>query len=130
MQGDSTDRALDQLISDLFQNQVRLIRQQIELSKLETGVNAVKTFKGLLLVAAGGGLLLSVFIMLLEGIVVALSIRFPPVIAILAASLLVGCAGLLVLGSGIYMISKSDFTPGRAVEGAEQSLELAGEETP
>ena len=129
MQGNRTERPLGGLISDLFHGELELIRQEIELAKLEMGAKAGRTFKCLLLVAVGGGLLLSVFILLLEGMVIALSVLFSPVLALLAVSFSVGCAGALILGIGIYMISKEEFIPGDSIEAVEQQIELVAEET-
>jgi hypothetical protein len=129
MQGNRTEKPLGGLISDLFHGQIELIRQEIELAKLEMGIKAGRTFKCLLLVAAGGGLLLSVFILLLGGIVVALSVLFSPVLALLAVSLSVGGAGALIMGIGVYMISREDFIAGDSIEAVEQQVELVAEET-
>lgn len=127
MQGKETERPFGGLIYDLFQSEILLIRQEVELAKMEMDIKAGRAFKCFLFVAAGGGLVLSAFILLLQVIVFAVSRFFSPVTSRIAISAFVGGVGLLIMGVGIYKVSKQNITPGRSIEIMEPRVELGRE---
>lgn len=129
MRGNRTEKPLVGLIADLFHGEIEVIRQEIELAKVELGLKAGRALKYLTLAAVGGGLLLAALIVLLQGAVATLSEFFPPARSAAIVPVFVGCVGLVIMGIGIYKVLKEDFTPGRATEVIEQGADLAGEET-
>lgn len=129
MQGKRAEKPVGELISDLYHREVKLIRQEIEFAKVEMSINARRAVKYFMLFVAGGAIFLAALVVLLHGLVVALFPVFPPVSSALVVSFCAGGVGLLIMGIGIYKLSKEEFAPRRAMEAIEQSVETVREET-
>ncbi len=142
MQGNRIEKPVSELISDLYHREVALIRQEIELAKVEMSINARRAAKYSMLFVLGIGVFLAALVVLLHGIVIALIPFFPPVSSAVIVSFCAGGAGLLLMAIGIYKLSREEFTPrgigdpeggGQSGSGTpplnEQPAELVREET-
>ncbi|MGC8490820.1 MAG: phage holin family protein [Syntrophobacteraceae bacterium] len=97
MQGDRTEKPVSELISDLYQREVALIRQEIELAKVEMSINARRAAKYTMFFVLGIGVFLAALVVLLHGIVIALIPFFAPVSSAVIVSFGAGGAGLLLM---------------------------------
>ncbi len=116
------------LISQLVYHLIYLIRREIECAKVELNMKAAKTLRYLILIGIGGGLSLAALLVLLSGIVNALTEYFPYLISSIIVSVFFGNIGFLLAGFGIYKLSREDPASRKTAEIAAEGVIVTGKE--
>ncbi|MBV9858716.1 MAG: phage holin family protein [Alphaproteobacteria bacterium] len=99
-----SDRSVAALLSDLANETIQLIRQEIALLKAELHEKLSRVGQGAAALAAGGLLALSGWLVLLAAAVLGLATVLPPWLAALIVGLVV-----LALGGGLLYLGKTRF---------------------
>ena len=128
MQGRKEERSLGELFSELANETTTLVRQEVQLAKIELGQKAAHAGKQVGLVALGGAVAYAGLLAVLAALILLLG-QFIPM---WASALLVG---LVVMGIGYYLsqqhidaLKHADMTPRATLETLRQDKEWAREQ--
>lgn len=111
------DRSLGELLSQLTQDVVTLVRQEMTLAKAEMGQKAADIGKQLGLLAFGGALAYAGVLAMVAALVLVLANAGMPMwAAALLSGIIVAAVGGLLVMKGINAIRKQDFAPRQTLE--------------
>jgi hypothetical protein len=123
------ERSLGELFSELANETTRLVRDEVQLAKIELGQKASDIGKRVGLIAAGGAVAYAGLLAVIAALILLIA-RFMP--AWLAALIV----GIVILGVGYYLIQQqlnalknADLTPRATVETLKQDKEWVREQT-
>jgi uncharacterized membrane protein YqjE len=129
MQTAPHERSLGELFSELANETTRLVRQEVQLAKIELGQKASEVGKRVGLIALGGAVAYAGLLALVAGVILLLSHFMPAWVAAVVI-------GIVVLGVGYYLIQQqlnalknADLTPRATVETLQQDKEWLREQT-
>jgi hypothetical protein len=111
------DRSLGELLSELTQDVVTLVRQEMTLAKAELSEKASRIGKRVGLLAAGGALAYAGLLAIVAALVMLLSMTGMPMwaSALLVGVIIAGIGGLLVK-KGMDAIREQDLVPRQTLE--------------
>ena len=124
--------SIGELINDLSQDVTQLVRQEVQLAKVEMQQKLTRITTDLASLAAGGvvaalgGLALTAAVILLLIHPVGLS----PWLAALIVGVVLGVASLVLLRRGIIDLKRTDPTPRRTIETIREDIEWVKERRP
>ena len=123
------ERSLGELFSELANETTRLVKDEVQLAKIELGQKASEVGKRVGLIAVGGAVAYAGLLAVVAALVLLIA-RFMP--AWLAALVV----GIVILGVGYYLIQQqlnalknADLTPRATVETLKQDKEWVREQT-
>ena len=129
MQTAPHERSLGELFSELANETTRLVRQEVQLAKIELGQKASEVGKRVGLIALGGAVAYAGLLAVVAGVILLLAHFMPAWVAALVI-------GIVVLGVGYYLIQQqlnalknADLTPRATVETLQQDKEWVREQT-
>jgi uncharacterized membrane protein YqjE len=129
MQTAPHERSLGELFSELANETTRLVRQEVQLAKIELGQKASEVGKRVGLIALGGAVAYAGLLAGVAGVILLLARFMPAWVAALTI-------GIVVLGVGYYLIQQqlnalknADLTPRATVETLQQDKEWLREQT-
>lgn len=126
--GNSTEPSIGSLFTDLTDDMGRLVRQEIELARIETMQKINQTLRSIILMVAGGLVAYAGFITLL----IAVAILLGQIMPYWLSTLLVGVVGLIVgailIGSGRSTLTNMTVVPENTVESIKEDARWAKEQ--
>jgi hypothetical protein len=117
-------RTLPELVSQLTTDLATLVRKESELVRTEVGEKLQSAGKAAGEIAAGGILLLAALGVLLAALVQALAEYMHPAFAALLVGVAVAAAGVLLLRTGLKMLSPGNLTPDRSARQLRKDAQL------
>lgn len=129
---DKSDKSLGALFSDLTRDVVDLVRQEIELARVEMSDKLADAQKALVAVAIGGAVALAGALVLLLAVVKGVEALLPPEVAPWLAPLIVGLVvlaiGYVLLKGGTQKLNADTLMPRRTMESLRRDKMLVQEE--
>jgi xanthine/uracil permease len=123
------ERSLGELFSELANETTRLVRDEVQLAKIELGQKASEVGKRVGLIAVGGAVAYAGLLAAVAALILLIARFMPPWLAALVV-------GVVVLGIGYYLIQQqlnalknADLTPRATVETLKQDKEWVREQT-
>ena len=118
MQGrDGKDnRSLGELFSELAQETSTLVRQEVDLAKVEMGQKASRVGKDVGFLAAGGVVAYAGLLAILAAVIVVLDTFLPLWLAALLVGLVVVAVGYFLIKKGLDALKKEDLAPRQTME--------------
>jgi hypothetical protein len=130
MQGDTEERPLGQLLSDLSRQFTTLVRQEVELAKTEMTAKASKAGRDIGFLVAGGAVAYAGGLVLLAALVLVLvEIGLPGWLAATLVGLVVAGAGAFLVMRGRDALQREDLTPHRTIQTLKEDAEWARDQT-
>lgn len=123
------EKSVGALFTNLSRDVLNLMRQEIELAKVEIAIKAEKAARHSLLIAFGGGFAFAALIIFLIGVTTAISEHFSILISSIIVAIFVGNAGLLFIAIGFFKLRRDDFMPHKTIEVVREEGEWIKEET-
>jgi uncharacterized membrane protein YqjE len=108
-------RSLGTLLSDLTNQLTTLVRQEIELAKVEMSQKLTALGKDAMMIGAGAAMLYAGFLGLLAAAAVILSLWMPAWLAVLIVAVVVLGVGAAVFVSGKNRLKKRDIKPTQTI---------------
>ncbi|HRV93556.1 MAG TPA: phage holin family protein [Anaerolineae bacterium] len=116
-------QSLGQLFSELSAGTSALIRQEVQLAKVELTQKANKAGKDVALIAAGGVVAYGGFLVLLAALVLVLAVVMPLWLAAFLVGSVVAGIGALVALNGWESLQKTTMTPERTIKSLQEDKE-------
>jgi hypothetical protein len=130
MAQNSPDRSLGDLFSDLSRDITTLVRQEINLARVELGQTASKVGRDIGFLAVGGLVIYAGFLGILAAIVIILgTIGLPWWLSALIVGLIVAGVGYLLVRRGLDALKKENLAPQKTVETLKEDVEWVKEQT-
>ncbi len=123
------NRSLGELFSELAQETSTLVRQEVNLAKVEMSDKASRAGKHLGTLAAGGALAYAGLLAILAGIIYLLNEVMPLWLAALLVGLVVVFVGYLLVKRGLDALKREDFTPRQTIETLKEDQQWAKDQT-
>ena len=128
MYGTKEERSVGQLFSELANETTRLVRQEVQLAKIELGQKATHIGKQVAFVVVGGAIAYAGLL----AVVAALVLILGKFMAVWLAALLIGLAiigvGYLLMQQHLRALKNADLTPKATVETLKQDAKWAREQ--
>jgi uncharacterized membrane protein YqjE len=122
------DRTLSDLFADLSRDARILVRQEVELAKVELKEKGTQAAKGVGMMVAGGAVAYAGFLFLLATFVITLAQFMPLWLAALIISVIVLVAGILLIQQGQSALQQDELKPRHTVETLKENKEWAQEQ--
>ncbi len=115
--------SLGQLFSDLSRGMSTLVRQEVDLAKVEMSQKVGQVGKEVAYLAAGGFIGYAGFLAILAAVIVLLSAAFPLWASALIVGLVVAGTGLLLVWIGLHSLQKQELAPRQTMESIREDTE-------
>jgi uncharacterized membrane protein YqjE len=126
---DVTDEpSIGALFTDLTDDMGKLVRQEIELARVETMQKVNRAMRSVILMAAGGFVAYAGFITLLIAVAIALGSLMPYWLSTLIVGVVVLIVGAILIGSGRSSLSNLTVVPEDTVESIKEDARWAKEQ--
>jgi uncharacterized membrane protein YqjE len=126
--GDGTEPSIGSLLTELTDDMGRLVRQEIELARVETTQKISRATRSIILMVAGGLVAYAGFITLLIAAAIALGAFMPYWLSSLLVGVVVLVVGAILLGSGRSSLSNMTVVPEETVESIKEDARWAKEQ--
>jgi uncharacterized membrane protein YqjE len=126
--GESTEPSLGSLLTELTDDMGRLVRQEIELARVETTQKISRATRSIVLMVVGGLIAYAGFITLLITAAIALGALMPYWLSSLLVGVVVLLVGAILLGSGRSSLSNMTVVPKNTVESIKEDARWAKEQ--
>ena len=125
-----SQRSFADIISDLFAQLTTLMSKEAQLARAEISENVASIGRALAVVGAGAVLLIPALVILLEGVVAALSQEagLAPYWSALIVGAVVLALGVILLMLGINRMKSGDVVPSRTVDQIRRDVSVAKEQ--
>lgn len=120
-------RGIGELIGDVGRDLTRLIRDEVQLARAETGESVNSIIMALVTIAGGIAFALAALIILLQAIVVALSEVWEPWVAALVVGLGAAIIGLILVMSGQNRLKAANLMPSRTARNIQRDADAVRE---
>lgn len=117
------ERSLGDLFNELSQETTTLVRQEVQLARVELQQTASNVGKNVAYLAVGGLILYAAFLALLYAVVAALATTMDAWMAALLVALIVGTVGAFLTYYGYDQLKRVSLVPQRTVETLEEDAE-------
>jgi uncharacterized membrane protein YqjE len=126
----STDSepSIGDLFTGLTEDMTRLLRQEIELARVETTQKINRTMRSVIMLAAGGFVAYAGLILLLIAVAIGLSYWMPLWLSTLIVSVVALVVGAVLIGSGRSSLSNLTVVPENTVESIKEDARWAKEQ--
>ena len=130
MQQTQQDRSLGELFSELTRDMGTLVRQEVELARIEMTQKASKAGKDVASMAVGGAVAYAGFLAILAAIIIALgALGLPMWVSALIVGLVVAGIGYALIKRGQEALKRQDIAPKQTVETLKEDAQWAKEQT-
>jgi hypothetical protein len=119
------ERSIGELFSDLATETTTLIRQEIELAKVELIEKISNMGRNAVYVVAGGLVGYAALLCLLATIILALAIVIPAWASALLVTVVVGIVAAVLISKGIAALKKANLAPRQTVETLKEDVRWA-----
>lgn len=126
--GNITEPSIGTLFTDLTEDMAKLVRQEIELARVETLQKLNRAMRSIIMMAAGGFVAYAGFIMLLIAAAVGLAYIMPLWLSALIVGLVVLIVGAVLIGSGRSSLRNMTVVPETTVESIKEDARWAKEQ--
>lgn len=120
---DPRDKSLGDLFADLTRDTAKLVRQEVDLAKVEITQKATKVGKDVAMIAVGGLVAYVGLVVLVVGLGFLLAQFMPSWVAFLIVGLVVAGIGGAVAMSGLGALKKVDPMPRQTIETLKEDVE-------
>jgi uncharacterized membrane protein YqjE len=128
MQG-RDDRSLGELFAELAQETSTLVRQEVNLAKVEMSEKASRAGRHAGVLAAGGALAYAGLLAILAGVIVLLNNIMPLWVSALLVGLVVAIVGYLLVRRALDALKREDFAPRQTMETLKEDQQWAKDQT-
>jgi uncharacterized membrane protein YqjE len=125
MQQNRDDRSLGDLFSELTSELRTLVRQELELAKIEMSRKASRLAKDFAFLALGGAIAYAGFLVLLSMLVIALAYAIPLWLSALLVGALTAGIGYFLIERGRARLKQEDIKPEQTIETLKEDKEWA-----
>ena len=130
MREQQDQRSLGELFGDLARDTGTLVRQEVELAKVEMTRKAARVGKDLGFLVAGGAVAYAGFLALIAAIAIGLGqLGVPWWLATLLVALVVGGIGGILVMQGLNALKRETIVPERTVQTLKEDVEWAKAQT-
>ncbi len=123
------DRSLGELFSELAQETSTLVRQEVNLAKVEMSEKASRAGRHAGVLAAGGALAYAGLLAILAGVIVLLNNIMPLWVSALLVGLVVAVVGYLLVRRALDALKREDFAPRETMETLKEDQRWAKDQT-
>ena len=124
MQG-RDDRSLGELFSELAQETTTLVRQEVNLAKVEMSQKASHAGKQVGVLAAGGAVAYAGLLAMLAGVIALLNTFMPLWASALLVGIVVAVVGYLLVRRALDALKREDFAPRQTMETIKEDQQWA-----
>ena len=128
MQG-RDDRSLGELFAELAQETSTLVRQEVNLAKVEMSDKASRAGKHVGVLAAGGAVAYAGLLAILAGVIVLLNNIMPLWLSALLVGIVVAVVGYLLVRRALDALKREDFAPRETMETLKEDQQWAKDQT-
>jgi len=129
MQASKDERSLGELFADLARESSTLIRQEVELAKVELTDKTSRLGKDLGFLAIGGAIAYAGFLGIMAAIIIVLAAAgLPWWLAALLVGLALAGGGYLLIQRGLKAMRQEDLAPRQTIESLKESTQWAKEQ--
>ncbi len=128
MQG-RDERTLGELFSELAQETSTLVRQEVNLAKVEMSQKASRAGRHAGVLAAGGALAYAGLLAILAAVIVLLDNVMPLWLSALLVGLVVAVVGYLLVRRALDALKREDFAPRETIETLKEDQRWAKDQT-
>ena len=111
-----SDKPLGELFSDLASEMSNLVRQEVELAKVEVGQKAKHVGRNIGYLVVGGAIAYAALLAVIAAIILLLDRVMPNWGAALLVGVVVAGIGWLLIGKAVSALQQTDVTPRETVE--------------
>jgi len=119
------DRSLGELFGELSDEMRTLVRQEVELAKLEMSRKASKAGKDIAIVAIGGAVAYAGFLVLLATAVIAIAYALPWWLSALIVGVVTTGAGYVAFDRGLSKLRRERLVPEQTIASLKEDKEWA-----
>ena len=116
MNENRSEKPLGELFSDLASDMSNLVRQEVELAKVEVGRTAKHVGRNIGYLVVGGAIAYAALLAIIAAIILLLDNVMPSWGASLLVGVVVAIIGWLLIGKAISALQQTDVTPKETVE--------------
>jgi xanthine/uracil permease len=127
MQGSRDDRSIGELFADLTRQMSTLLRQEVQLAKVEMTEKASKAGRDVGSLAVGGAVAYAGFLAILAGLVILLAEIVPWWLSAMIVGLAVIVIGYVLIQRGLSSLKQEDLAPRQTIESLREDAEFAKE---
>ena len=128
MQG-RDNRSLGELFAELAQETGKLVRQEVNLAKVEISQKASRAGRHVGVLAAGGAVAYAGLLAILAGVIILLNYVMPLWLSALLVGLVVAVVGYLLVRRALDALKREDFTPQQTMETLKEDKEWTRDQT-
>ena len=130
MQAHKDERSLGELFGDLARDTGTLVRQEVELAKVEMTQKATRVGKDLGFLVAGGAVAYAGFLALIAAVAIGLGqLGVPWWLATLLVALVVGGVGAFLVMRGLSALKRENLAPERTMQTLKEDVAWAKAQT-
>jgi MFS family permease len=129
MQQSRDDRSLGELFSELAQETSTLVRQEVNLAKVEMSDKASRAGKHIGVLAAGGAVAYAGLLAILAGVIVLLDNAIPLWASAFLVGVVVAIVGYLLVRRALDALKREDFAPRKTMDTLKEDQQWAKEQT-
>ena len=123
------ERSLGDLFAELAQETSTLVRQEVNLAKVEMSEKASRAGKHVGVLAAGGAVVYAGLLAILAGVIVLLNNIMPLWLSALLVGIVVAVVGYLLVGRALEALKREDFAPRQTMETLKEDQQWAKDQT-
>ena len=129
MQQSRDDRSLGELFSELAQETSTLVRQEVNLAKVEMSHKASRAGKQVGVLAAGGAVAYAGLLAILAALITLLDNVMPLWLSALLVGIVVAVVGYLLVRRALDALKREDFAPRQTMETLKEDQQWAKDQT-
>lgn len=129
MQQPAKDRSLGDLFADLSRETTTLVRQEIQLAKVEMSAKATRVGKDVGFLAVGGFVIYAGFLAIMAAVIILLAHVIPWWVAALIVGAVVAGVGYGLVQKGLSALKQEDLAPQETMQTIKENAEWAKEQT-
>jgi len=120
---------LGELFADLSRETTTLVRQEVELAKVELSAKASRVGKDVAFIGAGAAVAYAGFLAILAALIIVLANVLPWWIAALIVGIVVAGVGGFLVNKGIAELQRQNMAPQATIETVKDTAQWAKEQT-
>ena len=128
-QSRNDDRSLGELFSELAQETSTLVRQEVNLAKVEISDKASRAGKQVGVLAAGGAVAYAGLLAILAALITLLDNVMPLWLSALLVGIVVAVVGYLLVRRALDALKREDFAPRETMETLKEDQQWAKDQT-
>ncbi len=123
------DRSLGELFAELAQETSTLVRQEVNLAKVEMSQKASRAGRHVRVLAAGGAVAYAGLLVILAAVIVLVDNVMPLWLSALLVGVVVAVVGYLLVRRALEALKREDFAPRETMETLKEDQQWAKDQT-